>query len=41
MYIFLMLIFAWHMFDKIRDKWMNIGLKKTKYIKPLPKLKIY
>lgn len=37
----LMLIFAWHMFDKIRDKWMNSGLKKTKYIKPLPKLKIY
>jgi hypothetical protein len=29
------------MFDKIRDKWLNIGLKKTKFIKPLPKLKIF
>jgi len=37
----LMIIFAWHMFEKIRDKWMKIGLNKTKYIKPLPKLKIF
>ncbi|MDC0351969.1 class I SAM-dependent methyltransferase [Candidatus Pelagibacter sp.] len=37
----LMIIFAWHMFEKIRDKWIKIGLNKTKYIKPLPKLKIF
>lgn len=37
----LMLIFAWHMFENIREKWVKIGLKKTKFIKPLPKLEIY
>lgn len=36
-----MLIFAWHMFENIREKWIKIGLKKTKFIKPLPKLEIY
>lgn len=37
----LMLIFAWHMFENIRQKWIKIGLKKTKFIKPLPKLEIF
>ena len=37
----LMLIFAWHMFENIRQKWMKLGLKKTKYIKPLPNLEIF
>ena len=36
-----MIIFAWHMFEKIHSKWLNNGLDKTKYIKPLPKLKIF
>ena len=36
-----MLIFAWHMFENIRQKWIKIGLNKTKFIKPLPKLEIY
>ena len=35
----LMLIFAWHMFDKIRDKWMNIGLKKLNISNPSQNLK--
>lgn len=37
----IMLIFAWHMFEEIRKKWIKIGLNKTKFIKPLPKLEIY
>ncbi len=37
----LMLIFAWHMFENIRKKWIKLGLKRTKFIKPLPKLEIY
>ncbi len=37
----LMLIFAWHMFENIRNKWIKLGLKRTKFIKPLPKLEIY
>ena len=36
----IMIVFAWHMFEKIHNKWLNLGLKKTKYIKPLPKLEI-
>lgn len=36
----IMIIFAWHMFDKIHHKWLNNGLNKTKFIRPLPNLKI-
>jgi len=37
----IMIIFAWHMFENIHKKWINLGLDKTKYVKPLPKLKIF
>ena len=37
----LMIIFAWHMFENIHQKWKNLGLTKTKYIKPLPNLEIF
>ena len=37
----IIIILAWHMFDSIRDKWIKKGLKKTKYVKPLPLLKVY
>lgn len=36
----IILVLAWHLFKPIHDKWLNNGLKKTKYIKLLPKLKI-
>lgn len=36
----IILIFAWHMFNEIKNKWIKRGLIKTKYVKPLPKLKI-
>lgn len=36
----IILIFAWHMFDEIKKKWIKRGLTKTKYIKLLPKLKV-
>ena len=29
------------MFDAIREKWIKKGLKKTKYVKPLPILKVF
>ena len=35
----IMIILAWHMFDEIKNKWKNKGLKNTKFIKPLPFLR--
>jgi hypothetical protein len=38
----IIIIFAWHLFKEIRDKWKKKGLpKKTKYILILPKFKIF
>ena len=37
----IIIILAWHMFDAIREKWIKKGLKKTKYVKPLPILKVF
>jgi predicted TPR repeat methyltransferase len=38
----IIIIFAWHLFHEIKNKWKNKGLsKKTKYVLMLPKLKIY
>lgn len=37
----IIIILAWHMFDAIRNKWKKRGLKKVKYVKPLPVLKVY
>jgi hypothetical protein len=35
-----MIILAWHLFDKIKNKWKS-KLKKTKFLRILPKLKVY
>ncbi len=37
----IMIIFAWHMFENIHKKWFDLGFSKTRYIKPLPRLKIF
>ena len=38
----IIIIFAWHLFHEIKNKWKSIGLpKNTKYILLLPKFKIY
>ena len=34
----IVIVLAWHLFDPIYSKWINKGLKKTKFIKPLPNL---
>ena len=36
----IMIIFAWHMFDVILEKWKQKGLNKTTFVSPLPKLRI-
>ena len=36
----IMIILAWHIFDSIHKKW-KAKLKKTKYVKILPKFKVY
>ena len=36
----IVIILAWHLFDPIYSKWIKKGLKKTKFIKPLPNLLI-
>ena len=36
----IVIILAWHLFDPIYTKWIKKGLKKTKFIKPLPNLLI-
>jgi SAM-dependent methyltransferase len=36
----IMIILAWHLFDEIKNKWKP-KLKKTKFLKILPQLKIY
>ena len=36
----IMIILAWHMYDQIKQKWLKRGLKKVKFVKPLPYLKI-
>ncbi len=36
----ILIVLAWHLFDPIHKKWLNNGLKRTKFIKPLPKLNI-
>jgi hypothetical protein len=36
----IMIILAWHLFDKIKNKWKS-KLKKTKFLRILPKLKVY
>ena len=36
------IIFAWHLFKEIKNKWKSKGLpKNTKYILILPKFKIF
>ena len=37
----IIIILAWHMFDAIKNKWKKKGLKKIKYVKPLPFLRIF
>jgi hypothetical protein len=38
----IIIIFAWHLFTEIKNKWKQKGLpKKTKYVLVLPKLKIF
>jgi len=37
----IMVILAWHLFDVISEKWRQKGLKKTNFVAPLPRLKIY
>ena len=37
----IIIILAWHMFEAIKNKWIKKGLKKIKYVKPLPFLKIF
>jgi hypothetical protein len=38
----IIIIFAWHLFKEIRDKWKKRGLpRKTKYILLLPRFKIF
>ena len=37
----IIIILAWHMFDAIKNKWKKKGLKKVKYVKPLPTLKVF
>jgi hypothetical protein len=38
----IIIIFAWHLFHEIKNKWKNKGLsKKTKYVLILPKLKVF
>ena len=38
----IIIIFAWHLFREIKNKWKSLGLpKKTKYILMLPKFKVY
>ena len=37
----IMIILAWHLFDVISEKWRQKGLKKTNFVAPLPRLKIY
>ena len=37
----IIIILAWHMFDAIKNKWKKRGLKKVKYVKPLPVVKIF
>ena len=36
----IIIVLAWHLFEPIHQKWLKLGLKKTKYVKPLPKLSI-
>ena len=38
----IIVIFAWHLFKEIKNKWKAKGLpKSTKYVLMLPKLKIF
>ena len=37
----IIIIFAWHLFSVIRKKWISRGLKNVKFVKVLPKLKIF
>lgn len=37
----IIIILAWHMFDQIKNKWKKKGLKRVKYVKPLPELKVF
>lgn len=38
----IIIIFAWHLFSEIKNKWIEKGLsKKTKYILMLPKFKVF
>lgn len=38
----IIIIFAWHLFREIKNKWKSLGLpKKTKYILMLPKFRVY
>ena len=38
----IIIIFAWHLFKEIKDKWKSKGLpKKTRYVLMLPKFKIF
>ena len=32
------IVLAWHLFKPIHQKWLKLGLKKSKFIKPLPRL---
>jgi len=36
----ILIVLAWHLFDPIHKKWLNNGLNRTKFVKPLPKLNI-
>ena len=36
----ILIVLAWHLFDPIYEKWLKKGLKKTKFVQPLPKLTI-
>lgn len=37
----IIIIFAWHLFSVIKKKWISRGLKNVKFVKVLPKLKIF
>jgi hypothetical protein len=37
----IIIVLAWHLFYSIHKKWIKNGLKKTKFIKPLPKFEIH
>ena len=38
----IIIIFAWHLFKEIKDKWKSKGLpKNTRYVLMLPKFKIF